>query len=111
VSLPTPPPQANSSKNINPQTKGKGKGKGRTSLTDGVVIHRQQTKRVDIMRVVLDVSLEGPLADLERWRAVICTPEIRSDWDPAVEGSSLVEMFDWNTRITRTNYALGWPAK
>ena len=22
-----------------------------------------------------------------------------------------MEMFDWNTRITQTNYALGWPAK
>ncbi|KAF8513435.1 hypothetical protein BU17DRAFT_95422 [Hysterangium stoloniferum] len=86
------------------------KGKSRMLSTDGIVMHRCQTKRGDIMRVVLDVPLEAGLVDLDKWRAVLATPDIRVDWDPAVESSSLVEMFDWNTRITRTNYALGWPA-
>lgn len=105
VPLPASPPQGKAGQSSDT------KGKGRAVTMEGVVIHRRQTKRGDIMRVVLDVPLEGALADLDKWRAVLCTPEVRGDWDPAVESSSLVEMFDWNTRITRTNYALGWPAK
>lgn len=105
--LPVSPPQGKPGQKVSSNVK----GKGRAAVAEGVVIHRRQTKRGDIMRVVLDVPLEGSLADLDKWRAVLSTPEVREDWDPAVESSSLVEMFDWNTRITRTNYALGWPAK
>ncbi len=31
--------------------------------------------------------------------------------DPAVDDAHLLEMFDRNTRISKTNYTLGWPAK
>jgi hypothetical protein len=105
VPLPASPPQLGQKIGSNAS------GKGRAMDTEGIVIHRRQTNRGDIMRIVLDVPLEASLADLDKWRAVLSTPEIRGDWDPAVEGSSLVEMFDWNTRIARTNYGLGWPAK
>jgi len=74
-------------------------------------MHRRATKQGDVTRVVLDAPFEGSIAGLDKWRAVLSTPELREEWDPAVEASSLVEMFDWNTRITRTNFALGWPAK
>ncbi|KAF8578800.1 hypothetical protein K439DRAFT_1395236 [Ramaria rubella] len=107
--VPSPPSSAQSKPGQS--TSPNGKGKGRFHHAEGISIHRRQTKRGDILRIVLDVpAAEGPLVDLDKWRAVLSTPEIRGDWDPAVEGSSLVEMFDWNTRITRTNYALGWPA-
>lgn len=74
-------------------------------------MHRKQAKDGDVMRVVFDLPYESPVAELEKWKAILTTPDVRPEWDPSVETSSLVEMFDWDTRITRTNYTLGWPAK
>ncbi|KAH9941967.1 hypothetical protein B0H21DRAFT_824300 [Amylocystis lapponica] len=44
------------------------------------------------------------------WKSVLATPELRKEWDPAVEGAHLVEMFDQATRVSKTNFTLGWPA-
>jgi hypothetical protein len=92
-----------------------GKGKARVSptpeLTD-VVVHRKATKSGEnVYRVVLDVSITDQSASLDAWKAVITTPELRQEWDPAVESAHLVEMFDRHTRISKTNFTLGWPAK
>ncbi|KIJ55581.1 hypothetical protein M422DRAFT_41524 [Sphaerobolus stellatus SS14] len=106
VQLPPPPPQRSSSQTLISNVK----GKGRSISPEDIVMHRRQTKQGDVMRVALDLPFEGTIADLDKWRAVLSTPELREEWDPAVESSSLVEMFDWNTRITRTSFALGWPA-
>ncbi|KAG1738994.1 hypothetical protein EDB19DRAFT_1895567 [Suillus lakei] len=91
-----------------------GKGKARASptpeLTD-VVVHRKATKSGEnVYRVVLDVSITDQSAPLDAWKAVITTPELRQEWDPAVESAHLVEMFDRQTRISKTNFTLGWPA-
>lgn len=107
VPQPTSPPQGQPSQKISLNVK----GKGHALDMEGIMIHRRHSPHGDIMRVVLEVPLESPIAELDKWRAVLSTPEVKGDWDPSVECSSLVEMFDWNTRITRTNYALGWPAK
>jgi hypothetical protein len=92
--------------------------KGKTRLASAlpelsdVVLHRKATKSGnDIYRVTLDVPTGGEAVSLEPWKAVLATPELRQEWDPAVEGSHLVEMFDHNTRICKTNFTLGWPAK
>ncbi|KAI0251479.1 hypothetical protein BJV78DRAFT_1361613 [Lactifluus subvellereus] len=37
--------------------------------------------------------------------------ELRQEWDPAVDGAVLLEMLDPTTRISKTNFTLGWPAK
>ncbi|GJJ11421.1 hypothetical protein Clacol_005654 [Clathrus columnatus] len=87
------------------------KGKSKVSWsTDNMVMHRKQAKDGDVTRVVLDIPIESSVAELDKWRAILTTPDVRSEWDPSVESSYLVEMFDWNTRIARTNYTLGWPA-
>jgi hypothetical protein len=41
----------------------------------------------------------------------LATPELRQEWDPAVDGAALLEMLDPTTRISKTNFTLGWPAK
>jgi hypothetical protein len=48
---------------------------------------------------------------LDPWKAVLMTPELRKEWDPAVEGAHLLELFDSTTRISKTNFTIGWPAK
>ena len=57
-----------------------------------------------------------PLADepqltLEACKAILATPELRKEWDPAVEKAQLLGMFDQATRIAKTNFTLGWPAR
>lgn len=75
-------------------------------------MHRKATKSGEnVYRVVLDVSITDQSASLDAWKAVITTPELRQEWDPAVESAHLVEMFDRHTRISKTNFTLGWPAK
>lgn len=91
------------------------KGKSRVSpnpeLAD-VVVHRKTTKSGEnVYRVVLDVPATDESALLDAWKAVITTPELRQEWDPAVEGAHLIEMFDHRTRISKTQFTLGWPAK
>ncbi|KAF8972730.1 hypothetical protein BDZ97DRAFT_1782409 [Flammula alnicola] len=92
----------------------KQKGKLRASAVPelgDVIVHRNSTKSGDdVYRMVLDVPTGEEQMSLEPWKAVLTTPELRQEWDPAVEDAHLVEMFDRNTRISKTNYTLGWPA-
>ncbi|KAG6852904.1 hypothetical protein C0991_008273 [Blastosporella zonata] len=90
--------------------KGKAKASTIPELTD-VVLHRKPSKTGDdVYRLVLDVPLSEELASLEPWKAVLTTPELRQEWDPAVEEAHLLEVFDHTTRIAKTNFTLGWPA-
>ncbi|KAF7309512.1 hypothetical protein MIND_00322000 [Mycena indigotica] len=90
--------------------KGKGRMSGLPELAD-VVVHRNSTKLGgDVYRLVLDVPTGDDTVSLEPWKAVLTTPEMRQEWDPAVEDAHLVEIFDHNTRICKTNFTLGWPA-
>ncbi|KAG8920106.1 hypothetical protein FRC02_001156 [Tulasnella sp. 418] len=88
---------------------GKGKGKALPQASD-VIVHRRPTKSGDVVRLVLELPAEDGLASLESWRAVLTTPEMRKEWDPTVEAAHVVEMFDPNTRISKTDFTLGWPA-
>lgn len=100
--------------NDSTSTRTKGKGRSLTSLPEpsDVVIHRKASKNEEVVyRVVLDVSTGDEAIALDAWKSVLATPELRREWDPAVEGASLVEMFDPTTRISKTNFTLGWPAK
>ncbi|TDL26649.1 hypothetical protein BD410DRAFT_530254 [Rickenella mellea] len=90
-----------------------GKGKSRASpLPDvgDVILHRKSTKAGDVYRAIVDVALGDELGDLEAWKSVLSTPELRQEWDPAVETSQLIEIFDPDTRIVKTKFTLGWPA-
>ena len=62
-------------------------------------------------RVILEFPATDDTIDLEAWNAVLVTPELRREWDPAVESAQILEMFDPSTRIVKTNFTLGWPAK
>ncbi|KAG8941715.1 hypothetical protein FRC03_004047, partial [Tulasnella sp. 419] len=88
---------------------GKGKGKALPQASD-VIVHRRPTKSGDVVRLVLELPAEDGLASLESWRAVLTTPEMRKEWDPTVEAAHVVEIFDPNTRISKTDFTLGWPA-
>jgi hypothetical protein len=78
-----------------------GKGKTRVSptpeLTDVVVHHKATKSGENVYRVILDVSITSQSASLDAWKAVITTPELSQEWDPAVESTHLVEMFDCHT--------------
>ena len=91
------------------------KGKARMSNVPevaDVVVHRKGSKNGELVyRLVLDVSTGDEVVSLEPWKAVLVTPELRQEWDPAVEEAHLVETFDQTTRISKTNFTLGWPAK
>ncbi|KAI0339693.1 hypothetical protein BDW22DRAFT_1380418 [Trametopsis cervina] len=90
--------------------KGKARATAGPHLTD-VVLHRKTSKGGSVYRAVLDVSVaDEPQITLEACKAVLSTPELRTEWDPAVERAQLLEMFDQATRITKTNFTLGWPA-
>lgn len=94
-----------------PANKGKVRASPTPELAD-VTVHRKAGKSGDqIYRAVLDISTEEDSISLESWKSVLSTPELRQVWDPAVEEAHLVEMFDPMTRVSKTNYTLGWPAK
>lgn len=63
-----------------------------------------------MLRAVLELPMD-PALDLESWKAVLSTPEMRKTWDPSVDDARLIEMFDPDTRIAKTDFILGWPAK
>ena len=62
-------------------------------------------------RVVLDVPTADDAIPFDVWKSILATPELRQEWDPAVDGAALLEMLDPTTRISKTNFTLGWPAK
>lgn len=94
-----------------PTTKGKGRASGVPEVTD-VLVHRRASKSGEsVYRAVLEVPIGDDPISLETWKSVLVTPELRREWDPAVEGAQLLEMFDQATRISKVNFRLGWPSK
>ncbi|KAI8985656.1 hypothetical protein BD414DRAFT_61769 [Trametes punicea] len=94
-----------------PTSKGKGRASAVPELTD-VMVHRKATKSggESVYRAVLEVPIGDEPVSLETWKSVLVTPELRKEWDPAVESAQLLEMFDQATRISKVNFRLGWPA-
>ncbi|TFK48480.1 hypothetical protein OE88DRAFT_1737738 [Heliocybe sulcata] len=92
----------------------RGKGKARASATpelSDVIVHRRAPKSGDVVyRAVLDVSTGEDPVLLDPWKSVLVTPELKKEWDPAVEGAQLLEMLDPTTRVSKTNFTIGWPA-
>ncbi|KAI5123211.1 hypothetical protein M0805_003977 [Coniferiporia weirii] len=95
----------------NSATSGKGKSRAlsRPEPRD-LSVHRKTTKTGDVYRVILDFPAADEVADLEAWKAVLVTPELSQEWDPAVESARVLEMYDTSTRIVKTKFTLGWPA-
>ncbi|KAI0028937.1 hypothetical protein K488DRAFT_89263, partial [Vararia minispora EC-137] len=90
------------------------KGKARSVLPElsDVIVHRKAGKGEDVAwRVVLEVPTSSEDAvSLDAWKSVLAIPELRKEWDPAVENAQLIEMFDPSTRVAKTMFTLGWPA-
>ncbi|KAL5513369.1 hypothetical protein ACEPAH_3768 [Sanghuangporus vaninii] len=98
-----------SKKSSSDSTKSKAHNPLRPDIRD-VSVYRKTTKTGDVYRIILDVPAGEESNDLEAWRATIVTPELRQEWDPAVESAQVLEMCDPSTRIIKTNFTLGWPA-
>ncbi|TBU42649.1 hypothetical protein BD309DRAFT_1001682 [Dichomitus squalens] len=93
-----------------PASKGKARASDVPELTD-VIIHRRPSNSGDnTYRAVLEVPIGDDPVSLAAWKSVLVTPELRKEWDPAVESAQLLEMFDLATRISKVNFSLGWPA-
>jgi len=103
---------SNSIDTTSSKQKGKARATSSTPELADVIVHRNSTQAGDdVYRLVLDVPTGDEQVSLEPWRAVLTTPELRQEWDPSVDEAHLLEMFDHDTRISKTNYTLGWPAK
>ncbi|CAG8666702.1 9378_t:CDS:2, partial [Acaulospora colombiana] len=83
-------------------------GSSTTFEESKVIIHKRPSKQGEIFRLVYDIPIED--FSLNAWKAVLTTPEMRQEWDPGVESSQLIELFDVDVRITKTYFTLGWPA-
>ena len=79
-----------------------------------VRVHRKfdSSRNADMVRAVAEVTCDpnSDALDLDAVRAVLSTPEIRSQWDKLVDASTGLSLLDPLTRITKTDYRLGWPA-
>ena len=74
----------------------------------GPTMHRKGA----VLRAVIDVGGgDEQVPGIDDWRAVFGSPELRREWDPLVDKAQLLELLDPNTRVSKTDYALGWPAK
>ena len=83
------------------------------SRASPVVVHRRSNpgrKGPDVYRATIEVPYFGDYPDTEMFKRVLATPDVRGQWDSLVESSELIEMPDSATRITKTNFRLGWPA-
>ncbi|KAK4699016.1 hypothetical protein P7C70_g7250, partial [Phenoliferia sp. Uapishka_3] len=102
-----PSPQSS----LPPSIKGKGKEVANGKVTEPVTVHRRKGSggKPDIIRASTDFNLTDGVG-LEEWRSVLQTPEVRSSWDKLIEHAQDVELLDAQTRITKTDYRLGWPA-
>ncbi|EED83168.1 predicted protein [Postia placenta Mad-698-R] len=91
-------------------TKGKARASTVPELVD-VILHRKATKTGEsVYRAILDVPAADTSLSLDWWKAVLDTPELRKEWDPAVESTQTIEMLDPTTRVSKVNFTLGWPA-
>lgn len=73
-----------------------------------VIIHKRPSKQGEIFRLILDIPVDG--FSIAAWKAVLATPEMRHEWDPAAESSQLLELLEVDVRVVKTDFTLGWPA-
>lgn len=74
-------------------------------------VYRKTTKTGEVYRVVFELPAVDDVNDLDAWKAVLVNPELRKEWDPAIESARILEMYDPTTRIIKAKFTLGWPAK
>lgn len=95
---------------------------GRISPSD-VTVHRRNGKGGEVFRAVVDVDC-GTDVNVDTFRGCLATPETRpvcrsTEWraeltlagDSMVDEAQLLNLLDTQTRVTKTNYRLGWPSR
>jgi hypothetical protein len=86
------------------------KGKSRSSSlpeVSDVVVHRNSGKSGnDIYRLIVEIPAGEDVVSLEPWRAVLSTPELRQEWDPAVSDAHLVETIGLGLWMNQHIYVL-----
>ncbi|GAA99568.1 uncharacterized protein L969DRAFT_73668 [Mixia osmundae IAM 14324] len=76
-----------------------------------VRVHRRSSKTVSIIRAIAEVPISNAeYLDINTFKAALQTPEVWSQWNQLIERAQLLEQVDPATRITKTDYVLGWPA-
>nr|XP_019050191.1 hypothetical protein I302_00616 [Kwoniella bestiolae CBS 10118]OCF29121.1 hypothetical protein I302_00616 [Kwoniella bestiolae CBS 10118] len=74
-----------------------------------VVVHRRNGKSGEVYRAVVEVDC-GSDVSIDTFRGCLVTPETRPMWDRMVEEAVTLDLLDAHTRVTKTNYRLGWPS-
>ena len=89
-----------------------------------VVVHRRSGKGGDVYRAMVEVDC-GPDVSVDTFRGCLVTPETRPrcefGWtqsgvsslrpgDRMVEEAVTLDLLDAHTRVTKSNYRLGWPS-
>ncbi|KAH9823570.1 hypothetical protein DFH28DRAFT_1173297 [Melampsora americana] len=73
-------------------------------------IHRKKSDGPMVIRAISDLWIDSTRLDLDDFKAILNTPEIRGSWDNLVDKAKVLEVLDSNTRIVKTDFRLGWPA-
>jgi hypothetical protein len=94
-----------------PRLRGKAKLRSSQPELSDVIVHRKSSKDGDVLRAVLDIDVDDSVARIDSWNAVLATPEMRKEYDPSVQDGRIIELFDPETRIQKTDFAFGWPAR
>ena len=91
-----------------------------------VIVHRRSGKAGEIYRATVEVDC-GSDVSVDTFRGCLATPEARltctsirrmllsllmsSAGDRMVESAETMDLLDAHTRVTKTNYRLGWPSR
>ncbi|WVQ79038.1 hypothetical protein IAT38_001130 [Cryptococcus sp. DSM 104549] len=86
----------------------RGSSLGKIEASD-VVVHRRSGKAGEVYRAVVEVEC-GSDVSVDTFRGCLVTPETRPMWDRMVEEATTLDLLDAHTRVTKTNYRLGWPS-
>lgn len=63
----------------------------------------------EVVRGTIEVPIAGEAISVDRFAALLETPEIKPKWDTLAVSSATLEHLDPRTRLEKTVYKLGWP--
>ncbi|EFP90647.2 uncharacterized protein PGTG_16673 [Puccinia graminis f. sp. tritici CRL 75-36-700-3] len=75
-----------------------------------VQVHRRKLDGSSVVRAICDLSIDPSRFDIDHFKAVLQTAEVRGIWDKLVDKATVIELLDPQTRIVKTDFRLGWPA-
>ncbi|WAQ81703.1 hypothetical protein PtA15_2A14 [Puccinia triticina] len=75
-----------------------------------VQVHRRKLDGSSVVRAICDLSIDPTRFDIDDFKAVLQTAEVRGVWDKLVDKATVIEVLDPQSRIVKTDFRLGWPA-